>query len=98
MELKTKAECMACPTKIWQNINGKYKKNDEYHEVDMRLDNNTVMTIGVCAKHQQIDLSDLPHINQKLQQGWLEEVALGIADEAWVKDKANNLTVIGVNR
>lgn len=95
MDFKVKDECMVCPVKIWDASKGVRKKTDQYHETDTQLDDGTIMTIGVCAKHQKIDLNDIPRINQKLQQGWLEEVALGLGDAEWVKNKAHKLTVIG---
>lgn len=95
MELKVKKECMVCPTNIWEYNGVKYVKTDAYNETDVKLHDGSRMTIGVCPKHVKVKLQDLPLINQKLQQGWLEEVALGIGDDSWVKQKAHKITAVG---
>lgn len=95
IELSTKAECIVCPTKIWEQSGRKYKKTAQYHEIDTELNNGSTMTVGVCPKHQILSPEDIPTLNEKLQQGWLEELTLGIGDRKWIKEKANKLTVIG---
>lgn len=93
---KIKTECSLCPTKIWEYNGIKLKKTSEYHEATVKMDNLSQMKIGVCAAHSKIKKSDLPIIEAKTKQGWLEEVALGIGNEDWVKKTGSKLKVVGV--
>lgn len=95
-EMKIKKECAVCPTKIWTVVGMKLKKSEEYNEVDVRLNNDSKMTVGVCSKHTKPKRLELEMITEKNMQGWLEEVAFGIGNEAWVKDQGINLKVVGV--
>lgn len=92
--MKYKKECVLCPTEIWSSHNGRLKKNDEYGEARVRLDNGSIMTVGVCTKHREVKVSELPLIMAKVQQGWTEEVAFGIGNEAWVQNVGMKLTAL----
>lgn len=94
--MKIKRECAVCPTKIWEVTGEKLRKTPEYNEVDVRLDNLSKMTVGVCSKHLKPKKSDLDIMTEKSHQGWLEEVAFGIGNEDWVKNTGLKLKVTGV--
>ena len=95
MDMKTKQECSVCSVKIWEYNGVKLKKTDEYNEIDVALDNLSKMTIGVCSRHLKPSKLELQMITEKTHQGWLEEVALGVGDEEWVKNTGLNLKVVG---
>jgi hypothetical protein len=96
--LKYKRECSVCSTQIfdYDAKTGKLRKNDEYREVDVLLDNNSVMTTGVCTKHESPTNEELSIITEKVHKGWLEEVAYGIGNKAWVNNTGLNLNVVGL--
>jgi len=94
---RIKTECAVCPTKIWRLEGTRLKKTEEYHEIKVRLNDLSNMTVGVCSKHIKLDKTGLTLMTEKIHQGWLEEVALGIGNEGWVRNKGTSLEVVGVN-
>lgn len=93
--MKIKTECSVCPTKIWYFNGAKLKKTNEYHEVDVIMNDGSSMTTGVCSKHTNPKKLEITMMTEKLHQGWLEEVAFGIGNEEWVRDKGMSLAVTG---
>lgn len=94
MNLKTKLECSICPAKIWDGEK-KLKKTAEYNEIDVKLDNGSKMTIGVCSEHIKPKKAELKKMEEKNRLGWQEEVDLGIGNEAWVKEGLK-LQIVGI--
>lgn len=93
---KTKTECAVCPTKIWHYDGVRLKKTEEYNEIEVKLNILSKMTVGVCSKHLTPQKKDLKTMTNKIHQGWLEELALGIGNEQWVRDEGLKLQVVGV--
>lgn len=54
------------------------------------------MVVGVCPRHTSPTKDELKIITKKTRQGWQEEVALGIGEETWVREKGMKLTVTGI--
>lgn len=94
--MKIKQECSVCSIKIWEHNGVKLKKTAQYNEIDVRLNDLSKMTIGVCSKHLKPRKLELDMMTEKAHQGWLEEVALGIGNEEWVRDKGLKLEIVGV--
>lgn len=94
--MKQKQECGLCQTKIWEVVGEKLKKTDEYNEVDVQLDNQSKMTVGVCRRHVKPKQSDLPIMTEKAHQGWLEELAFGVGNKEWVDSVGLKINIIGV--
>ncbi len=94
--MKQKQECGLCQTKIWEVAGEKLRKTDEYNEVDVQLDNQSRMTVGVCHAHSTVKEEDLSIMTEKIHQGWLEELAFGIGNESWVKNTGLKINIIGV--
>lgn len=96
--LKNKRECGVCSTAIfdYDSTTGKLKKSSEYNEVDVKMSDKSVMTLGVCSKHTELAETDYSLITKKVHDGWREEVAYGIGNKAWVEKTGLNLTVVGV--
>ena len=92
--MKYKKECVLCTTNIWDSHKGRLKKNSEYGEIRVRLDNGSVMTVGVCENHREPTSKELPLIMAKVHGGWMEEVSFGIGNESWVKDVGLKLTAL----
>lgn len=94
--MKLKAECAACPVKIWEIVDSKFKKTKEYNEIDVKLNDLSKMTVGVCPKHLKPRKLDLQIMTEKIHQGWLEEIAFDIGNKEWVKNTGLNLEIVGV--
>lgn len=97
-KMKIKQECAVCPTKIRDVVGDKFKRNSEYNEAEVVLNNKSKMIVGVCLKHSELKRSDLRSITSKVRKGWLEELAFGVGNEPWVRETGVNLTVVGVTR
>lgn len=94
--MKQKQECGLCQTKIWEVAGEKLRKTDEYNEVDVQLDNQSKMTVGVCSRHAKPKDKDLPIMTEKIHQGWLEELAFGVGNTDWVNQIGLKINIIGV--
>lgn len=96
--LKNKRECGVCSTAIFEydSKTGKLRKSAAYNEVDVMMSDKSVMTLGVCLNHTKLAETDMPVITKKVHDGWLEEVAYGIGNKAWVNKTGLNLAVVGV--
>lgn len=94
--MKLKTECSVCQTKIWEHNGIKLTKTPEYNELDVRLNDLSKMTVGVCSKHLKPKKLELDMMTEKTHQGWLEEVHLGIGDEDWVKNTGLKLKIVGI--
>lgn len=94
--MKIKTECAVCPTKIWKFNGVKLKKTPEYNELDVKLNDLSNMTVGVCSQHLSPKKLELTTMTEKIHQGWLEEVALGVGEEQWVKEKGLKLEVVSL--
>lgn len=93
---ENEVECSVCSTAIWRFDGRRLKKTEEYNEVDVRLNNESIMTVGVCSGHTEPTEAELDTITQKAHQGWLEEVERGVGEKSWVKDVGLNLRVVGL--
>jgi len=96
--LKNKRECGVCNIAIfdYDSKTGTLKKSDEYNEIDVKMSDKSVMTLGVCSKHTKLEEGDYSTITKKVHDGWREEVAYGIGNKAWVEKTGLNLAVVGV--
>jgi hypothetical protein len=94
--MNIKTECTVCDTKIWENDGQKLKKSPEYNEVDVMLNDSSKMKVGVCSKHTKPKKPELDIITKKNFQGWMEEIALGVGSEVWVKSVGKELRVTGL--
>jgi hypothetical protein len=54
------------------------------------------MKVGVCSKHTKPKKPELDIITKKNFQGWMEEIALGVGSEVWVKSVGKELRVTGL--
>jgi hypothetical protein len=97
-QMKYKRECAVCPTEVHKVVNGKLRKSDEYHEVNLKLSDLYVMKVAVCSQHTEPTKDQLAVISNKVKQGWMEEVAFGIGNEDWVKNVGLKIEVTGVAR
>src|SRR3990167_7167012 len=94
--LEIKIQCAVCPTRIWEVSGMRLKKTPEYHEIDVRLNNSSKMTVGVCSQHLKPKKLELAMMTEKIHQGWLEELAFGLGNEEWVRTEGTILKVTGV--
>lgn len=94
--MKYKMSCGVCDTRIWRLVDEKMRKTDEYHEVDVKLDNGSKMTVGVCSRHTKLDGLGLRLMTERLHDGWKEELAFGLGNEEWVREVGDKLIVSGV--
>lgn len=95
-DMKIKKECAVCQRAIWEVVGTRLKKTSEYNEVNVRMNNLTTMTVGVCSEHTKPGKLELAMITEKAHQGWLEEVAFGVGEEQWVKEVGLQLEAVGV--
>jgi hypothetical protein len=95
---KYKRECSVCDTKIhdFDKLTNKYKKNGEYHELEVELSDHSIMTVGVCSAHKSAGEQEFPVMTDRVHRGWLEEVAAGTGNKQWVKEVGLNLEVVAV--
>lgn len=89
-------ECGICETPIRKIELGKLVKTDEYHEVDVKLNTLSFMTVGVCSKHKNPKKEDFIKMEHKAKLGWQEEVERGIGNKEWLHETGMNLKIVGV--
>lgn len=97
-QLKYPFECSVCDTKIRRTTGTGVERTGEYNEIDVVLNNLSTMTVGVCSKHRKPKRLELVMIAEKAKKGWMEEVAFGIGNEAWVRRVGMGLEVVGVKQ
>lgn len=94
--MKTKQQCGICETAVWDVVGDKLKKNNEYNEIHVSLDNLSKMKVAVCSKHMSPDKTALKLMTEKMHRGWQEEVDFGLGNKDWVSHVGSKLTVVGV--
>lgn len=97
-QMKYPKECALCETPVHDLVDGKLRRNGEYHEVTLALSDLSKMKVAVCSMHAEPAKDQLPLIAMKVKQGWMEEVAFGIGNESWVRETGMKLEVTGVVR
>ena len=95
-QVRIKLECSVCTTPIWQKADIGYEKSPEYNELVVKLNDLSKMKIGVCSKHTEPNKKDLTKMNQKILEGWIEEVALGIGNKEWVDSIGSKIKIMEV--
>lgn len=94
--MKYPFECVLCDTKVREIRNGRMVKNDEYNEVEFKLNTLSKMTTAVCSKHKNPKKSDFPKAEKKVKLGWQEEVDRGVGSREWVHNTGLKLKITGV--
>lgn len=98
--MEKKLECGVCDTRLYDEVEREgrksYKKNAEYHEVDVTLSDLTGMTVGVCSEHLHPTKFELLEMTDRMHDGWREEVLLGVGNPEWVTNTGLSLQVVGV--
>lgn len=95
-EMKITLECGVCATPIRERVGKKVKKTSEYREIVVNLNNLSRMSVGVCSKHTSPTKLELDMITQKVRQGWMEEVALGVGNREWVESRGVNIKAVSL--
>lgn len=96
--MKYPKECALCETPVHNVVDGRLRRNGEYHEVVLTLSDLSKMKVAVCSIHTEPTKDQLPMVAQKVKQGWMEEVAFGIGNKDWLENTGLKLEIVGVER